>query len=161
CAGCAGGARAVVNSLMEFQVSAPLAENWGSSIDVLPGGTVDIRVRISYTGTESPIGLGSVMWQPTVSNWDNVGTNQDVMTPLFNDGVGGDYSTPPGAVDDQPGQYGRIHPFARTANPSSSRLMGHVNTNAGITYLRIAQAQITNWISGYTSTGGGAGVDSA
>lgn len=161
CAGLASSAQAIVNSLMEFQVSAPLAENWGSSIDVLPGGSVDIRVRISYTGTESPIGLGSVMWQPTVSNWDTVGTNRDAMTPLVNGGVGGDGSTPRGSVDDLPGQYGRILPFARTANPSSSRLMGHVNTNGGITYLRIAQAQITNWISGNSSTSGGAGVDSS
>jgi hypothetical protein len=161
CAGLASRAQAIVNSLMEFQVSAPLAENWGSSIDVLPGGSVDIRVRISYTGTASPIGLGSVVWQPTASNWDTLGANQDLMTPLINNGVGGDYTTPPGAVDDLPGQYGRVHPFARTANTSDRRLMGHVNINAGVTYLRIAQAQITNWISGNSSTSGGAGVDSS
>jgi hypothetical protein len=142
-------------TVLEYQVSRALAEDWHSSIEAKAGDAIDIRVRVSYTGTASPLGLGQVIFQPTVSNW----LTTDAMAPLVNNGVGSQTTTPIGAVVDAPGQYGRVIPFGAPATTATSFYKGHVNTAPdGIRYLRVAQAQVTSWFGGTGNTTGGSGV---
>jgi hypothetical protein len=76
-----------------------------------------------------------------------------------NGGVGGQVTTPIGAVADLPGQYGRVIPNAAYGIPSTSFLKGHVNQISGVSYLRIAQAHATSWFGGTGNTTGGGGVN--
>ncbi len=123
---------------------------------------VEVLVRVTYTGTASPLGLASLVFQPVVSNW----TGADVLYPFANGGAGSNQSTPLGVVPDAPGQYGRISPFGRTALSTATAIIGHVHGNgsggapAG-SWLRIAQRQATSWIGGTGNTTGGAGVNIA
>jgi hypothetical protein len=139
-------------TLFQFQVSPAGQETWSSSLNVLPGAAVDFRVRVSYIGdTFSPIGLGgAATFQPLVSNW----TTGDVLAPFAN--IGG--NTNGGAVPDAPGQYGRVLPWAKIATSSTDFLRGHINTNGGTTYLRIAKNQVTSWLGGSGNTTGNSGV---
>jgi len=118
--------------------------------------TVEILTTVSNTGTAT-IGLGSFQYQPTVSNWGSGGA-ADALVP-FTTTFGGNTTTPSGVVADAAGQYGRISPWGGTSSTSSQRLFGHVNTDAGTTYLRIAQAQVTSWIGGTGNSTGGSGVN--
>jgi hypothetical protein len=145
---------AVAATTLRLEVSRALQEDWHSSIQALSGDSVDIRVVLDHTGPPV-LGFGSLIFQPTVSNW----TASDVMAPLVNGGVGGQVTVPIGAVQDLPGQYGRIIPYAQYGFPASDHLMGHVNTHAGVTYLRIAQATITSWIGDPGNTSGGSGIN--
>jgi hypothetical protein len=121
--------------------------------------TVQVLVSVSTTNTAA-LGLGSMIFQPTVSNW----APTDSLVP-FTTAFGSNTSTPSGAVPDAPGQYGRITPFAAVANTSAQRLFGHVHINgsggapAGSNFLRIAQAQVTSWVGGAGNTSGGSGVN--
>jgi hypothetical protein len=141
---------------VEVQVSPALQETWGSSIIAAPGDSIDIRVRVSYTGTQAPLGLGEFIFQPTLSHWI---PTKDIMAPLVNNGLGGQHTTPIGAVADAPGQYGRVMPYAVVGMSATSFLRGHVNDAGGTTYLRIAQNQVTSWIGGAGNTTGGSGVN--
>jgi hypothetical protein len=151
---------------MSLQVSPALAETWSSSIAATPGQSIDIRVMVSYTGSASgvggaaPIGLSSVIFQPTVSNWQ-LGVGGDVLSPMV--AVGHNNSTPSGAVLDMPGQYGRIRPFATVGTTTNSALFGHVHAASAqtgdVSYLRIAQKQVTSWLGGIGNTSGGSGVN--
>src|SRR6185295_12508782 len=85
-------AGAVVNTSVVWQVSTDY-QNWSSSV-VAPTGLVYVRCLVSYTGTASPAGLASFVFQPTVSNWDA----SDVLSPFLNGGMGGG----PGADPDDP-----------------------------------------------------------
>jgi len=134
-------ADALADSRIDVQVSRGLAEDWHSSITASPGDRVDIRVVFSYNGTSSPLGLAACIFQPTLSNWRAGG---DTVQPLVNGGVGGQVTTPIGAVGDLPGQYGRVIPYAQVGMSSTTFLMGHVNMVAGVSYLRIAQSQVTS-----------------
>ena len=138
---------------MRVQVSRALQEDWQSSIQASTGDSIDVRVVIGYSGTDSPIGLSFACFQPTVSNW----LASDTMLPLVNGGLGGQVTVPVGAVQDLPGQYGRVIPYAQVAMTSSTFLRGHTNLVNGTNYLRIAQAQVTNWIGGLGNTSGGSG----
>lgn len=150
-------APALAQGLVEFEVSPALQETWSSSITALPGQQLDVRIKVSHIdmGEEPPIGLGSILLQPSFSNWDNTGPSRDTLLPFVNGG--GALSSPVGQVPDQPGLYGRITPFGdRTPGPNP--FIGHVNTVGSTTYLRIAQSHITSWIDGPGNTGGGGGV---
>jgi uncharacterized protein (TIGR03382 family) len=148
---------------ISFQVSPAGAENWSSSIpNATPGAMYDVRARVSYTGTAQPLGMASLFFQPTVSNWDNTGAGAtiDALGDFVN--VGGNITTPAGVVNDVPGAYGRIRPWGRTAILATAFLRGHVATNPAPgfdgTFLRIAQNQLTQWLGTAGNTSGGSGV---
>jgi len=148
----AASAATTVNMLVstngtDFSNSVNLSANTGLQ-------TVQVLVSVS-TDNAAALGLGSMIFQPTVSNW----TATDALVP-FTSAFGSNTSTPSGAVPDASGQYGRITPFAAVSNTSAQRLFGHVNNNvSGVNYLRIAQAQVTSWIGGTGNTSGGSGVN--
>jgi uncharacterized protein (TIGR03382 family) len=155
-AGLAALAHGQANVVLE--VSPAGAETWSSSIpNANPGQSIDVRVRMSYNGTQQPIGLASMYMQPTISNWRNTGL-QDVFGALVNGGQGSNTSTPSGAVPDAPGQYGRVSPFASRATNGFQALTGMVNSISGTTYLRVAQAYATDWIGQGLNISGDRGV---
>jgi len=164
----AGAALSEVNTRLEYQVSPALTESWSSHINAKPGDSVDIRVRVSYIGTQSPIGLGAVMYQPTVSNWDVDGAHQDQLTPFATGAGDGSPAVPSGVVPDAPGQYGRIQGFGRTANgpnslggPNVVQDRGLAQVHNGVSYLRIAKSNFTAWQAGAAGPTGAGGVDSS
>src|SRR5678815_397176 len=142
-AGVAGVAQpANAQGRLEWQVSPALQENWSSSINAVPGQSIDLRLRITYTGTGAAFGLGSVFFQPAISNWDTSGAGMDALLPFV---ATGGRTTPPGDVPDSPGVYGRISPYGWRF-PANGDYTGFHNTVSGVSYLRIAQATASNWI---------------
>lgn len=132
---------------------------WGSSVNALPGDRIEVRAVVSYTGTATVFGLGQTVFQPVVSGW----TGADALVtdgPNMQIGpIGGNLTTPPGYVNDAPGVYGRITPWAASATNTSTFLRGYIHTNPGTltgTFLRIARADVTNWIGVGATTGAGA-----
>jgi uncharacterized protein (TIGR03382 family) len=163
-AGMSVAANAVVNTSVVFQTSANGTDWFGGTHDYAAGTQVMARALVTYTGTGTPFGLASMVFQPTVSN----AAATDVMSPFINGGVGSNTSTPLGvlvggqATDTT--SFGRLSPWGRSATASSSAIRGffHTNPNSdGINYLRIAQAQTTSWIGGPGNTTGGSGVNIA
>jgi MYXO-CTERM domain-containing protein len=154
-AGLALLARGQANVVME--VSPAGAETWSNTIAANPGQSVDVRVRVGYSGTAQPLGLASMYFQPTISNWRNTGS-VDVFGPLVNGGQGSNTSTPIGAVPDASGQYGRIIPFASRATNAFQTLTGFVQAVSSVTYLRVAQQYATDWIGQGLNTDGDRGV---
>jgi uncharacterized protein (TIGR03382 family) len=162
-AGLSVAANAAVNSRVDVQVSLDGA-SWSNNVNILPGaGTQPVYVRtlVSYTGTAAPLGLASVGFQPTVSNW----TGADTLSPFINGGAGGNTTTPLGVLTGSQltdtTSFGRVSPFGRSALSSTSALKGFVHANpdgTGNTYLRIAQTQVTSWIGGTGNTSGNSGV---
>jgi len=141
-----------------LEVSPAGAETWSNSIpNAAAGQSIDVRVRMSYNGTQQPIGLASLYMQPTVSNWRNTGL-QDVFGALVNGGQGSNTSTPPGSVPNAPGQYGRVSPYASRATNSFQTLSGIVQSVSGTTYLRIAQQYATDPIGQGLNITGDRGV---
>jgi hypothetical protein len=162
-AGLSVAATAAVNSRVDLLVSTNGTDfSPNVSFNANSGmHNVEVLVRVSYTGTAAPVGLASLVIQPTVSNW----TASDTAAPIAN-AFGSNTTTPPGVVADAPGQYGRISPWGRTALASSQALTAFVHTGgsggapAG-TWLRIAQKQITSWFGGVGNTSAGSGVNLA
>lgn len=163
-AGMSVAANAVVNTSIVQQVSLN-GTTWGASVDVLVGGApttnVFFRTLVSYTGTASPVGLASFVYQPTMSN----ATATDTLLPFINGGVGSNTSTPLGVISGaqltDTTSFGRVSPWGRSATASSSAIRGFFHTNPNgdnINYIRIAQAQVTAWIGGTGNTTGGSGV---
>jgi len=137
--------------------------NFSSNVFLAPNSgkrTVEVLATVSYTGTGA-IGLNSLIIQPTLSNWRAT----DELLP-FAVPFGGNTTTPPAAVADAPGAYGRISPWAASSDVFSRRLFGHVHLSSGGvnqppagSHLRIAQAQVTSWYGGFGNTTGGSGVN--
>ncbi len=145
---------AMAQGRVDLEVSAAGAEVWGSSVNAVPGDSVDVRLRLTYTGTDQPLGLASIYAQPTISNWRNIGAT-DTMSPLVNGGHGSNTSTPIGAVADAANQFGRVLPYASRATNGVQTLTGFAQTFNGISYLRVAQANATDWVgTGFNATGG-------
>src|SRR5262249_46288709 len=137
---------------------------------------VYVRCRVSYTGAESPLGLGSLVFQPTVSRWAvsdalSAFVSGGPTSAAFPSGVpggGGNTTTPPGVITNEadPTQFGRVSPWGRyslTSNTSIDHsLTGfvHAGGDGGAPpgrWLRIAQHQVTSWIGGTGNTSGGSG----
>jgi uncharacterized protein (TIGR03382 family) len=165
-AGLSVAANAVVNTSMVMQVSLD-GTTWGSQVIVPVGAAapattnVFFRTLVSFTGTSTPAGLASFVYQPTMSN----ALASDAMLPFFNGGTGSNTSTPIGVIDGaqltDTTSFGRTNPWGRSALSSTSALHGFFHTNPngdGINYLRIAQLQVTSWIGGTGNTTGGSGV---
>jgi len=159
-AGMSVAANAVVNTNVTWQVSLD-GNTWGSSVNATAGQQVMARALVSYTGTAAPLGLASLVFQPTVSN----ALASDTISPFINGGAGGNTSTPIGVLTGSQltdtTSFGRVSPWGRSALAASSAIRGffHTNPNSdGINYLRIAQTQVTGWIGGTGNTTGGSGV---
>src|SRR5262245_38547504 len=163
-AGMSVAANAVVNTSIVFQTSADGTNWFGGSHDYTEGTQVMSRALVTYTGTGTPFGLASFVFQPTVSN----ALSTDSMSAFINGGVGSNTSTPLGVLVG--GQltdttsFGRVSPWGRSATASSSAIRGFFQNNPngdGINYIRIAQSQVTAWIGGPGNTSGGSGVNIA
>ena len=64
--------------------------SWTNTVNAAPGGRVEYRVVVSYTGaSSSPVGLGSIRYQPTFSNADNSGASVDTNVAFRNGGTSG------------------------------------------------------------------------
>jgi uncharacterized protein (TIGR03382 family) len=163
-AGMSVAANAVVNTSVVFQTSSD-GNNWfGGTHDYAPGTQVMSRALVTYTGTGTPFGLASFVFQPTVSN----ATALDTMSAFINGGVGSNTSTPPGVLiggqANDTTSFGRLSPWGRSATAASSAIRGFFHTNPngdGVNFLRIAQSQVTSWIGGAGNTTGGSGVNIA
>lgn len=163
-AGMSVAANAVVNTSVVFQTSSDGTNWFGGTHDYAPGTQVMSRALVTYTGTGTPFGLASFVFQPTVSN----ATALDTMSAFINGGVGSNTSSPSGVISggqlSDTTSFGRVSPWGRSATASSSAIRGFFHTNPnndGINYLRIAQAQVTSWIGGTGNTTGGSGVNIA
>ena len=153
----AQGALAEVNTRIVWQVSLDGSTWQGGEVWRLPGASYQVRAVVSYTGTASPMGLASFVFQPTIENWDYGYT----VSPFVNGGVGGNTTNPLGVVpQDGPG-FGRVSPWGRTALSTTNALVAHVTQQGHVPtpiWVRIAQRQATAWIGGAGNTSGGAGV---
>lgn len=141
---------------------------WASSLNALPGDRIEVRAMVSYVGTAPVIALGQITFQPTVSNWtagDNLLTNYELgqsgthFHPYGIGSSGGYLSTPPAGVPDAPGLYGRAMPFtaaAVTIAGNDFHYRGHTQNVGGVSYLRIARSDVTNWIGVGPSSGSAA-----
>jgi hypothetical protein len=98
-AGACGAASAEVNTRIDVLASTD-GVNFAHEIGAFPGATVQVLISVSYTGTGSPLGLASLVFQPTVQNF----TPTDTPLPFANGGAGSNTSTPPGVVPDGAGQ---------------------------------------------------------
>jgi len=159
-AGMSAAANAIVNTSITWQVSTDNT-NWSFDVDVPNNANtlVYVRGRVSYAGTAAPLGLASLIFQPTVSNWDNT----DALSAFVNGGQGSNTSSPTGVVTNQTDvtQFGRVSPWGRSSLGSTNFVRGFANTSVGQPaggWLRIAQAQVTAWIGGTGNTTGGSGV---
>lgn len=151
----------VANTLLKYEVSRD-GVNWSSTLNANPGDTIQVRALASYIGSASAPtagGLGQIVFQPVVSSWTGADTLITTAGTPGNNGVGpvgGTRSTPIGTVEDAPGQYGRITPFGANSTTTSTYLRGHVGTGTAAGLLRIARADVTNWIGVGATSGASA-----
>lgn len=153
-------------------------DGWTTNLVAMPGSRIEVRAIVGTTTVSGPVGLNEIIYQPVVSSWspaDDLLTNSDLGLSgpgYLPSGIGlhgSSTTTPPAYVPDQPGVYGRITPFAAVFTSTSSYIRGHTHTVGGVSYLRIAQNHITNWIGVGATSGtasannfnGGGGVNSA
>lgn len=147
-AGMAAAAQAQLGTtVLDLQVSAD-GQTWSDEVSVAPGATVLFRARVSLTGA-SALGFSGINFQPTLSNWDNVGAAPNIDQLLAFADVGSNSTTPAGSVDgsDAPGlaaPLGRIRPFGAPNVTTTNRMRGHLDS--GGTIMRVAQNGTTNAI---------------
>jgi hypothetical protein len=158
------GATAQLNEANATRLSVQVwdGNSWGSSYSWLPGGTVQWRVVVSYTGTNTSVfALGSVLYQPVFIGADNNANADGVDStgPWRNGGQQGNaipnsmLSAAEGASGSALASYGRVM-YGGTAmhNSSFNTLTTHrhggSSPQAGApqgSYLRIAGSSVTNW----------------
>jgi len=177
---CAAGATAQVNEPNAARLSMLVwnGSSWSSSASSIyvPGATVQWRVMLSYTGTNTNVfALGSVTYQPIFIGADNTNNlgGVDAIGPWRNGGQQGSAiaNSMLTAADGQNGNalpsYGRVV-FGGTAMQSSSFNTlttfrhGGDSPQAGAppgSYLRVAGSSVTNWPAP-TLDASGATVDS-
>lgn len=145
------------DTTIKYEVSSDGGSTWSSSVNALPGTAIQVRARVIYSGQTPVFGLSQIVFQPIVSNWADTlatsGAGAGQIGP-----VGGSRTTPLGTVDDASGAFGRITPFGANAVNTSTYVRGHVGTGANAGMLRIAQANITNWIGSGTGANNQTGV---
>jgi hypothetical protein len=148
-----------VETQLKYEVRIFNAGNntgWGSEVNANPGDQVEVRALVSYTGTNTVFGIGQITFQPVVSNWT---AGDALVTSGPNNQIGpmgSNITNPRGYVEDAPGVYGRINPFAASNYTTSTFLRGHVHNLTNGTFLRISRADVTNWIGVGASSGAGA-----
>lgn len=151
----------VVNTTIVWELSTDninyAEHNAAAPLVGIQGGMVYARAVVSYisgaNGTVIPLGLASLVFQPTVSNYRVT----DTLMPFVNNGMGSNTSDPLGVVTNNT-DFGRLRPFGRTSLASSNALFGHIQDSLGTTYLRISQRQNTSFIGGVGNTSGNSGV---
>ncbi|HLP83930.1 MAG TPA: hypothetical protein VK157_06230 [Phycisphaerales bacterium] len=160
----AAGAHAQINepNAAVLQVQAWNGSSWSSGLDPYPGMTIEWRVVLSYTGTNTSVfALGSVLYQPVFVNADNNpnADGVDVMGAWRNGGQQGN-AIPNSMLsmaegfDGRPlASYGRVTYGATamqdsTFNTLTTHRHGNGAPQAGApqgSYLRIAGSSVTNW----------------
>ncbi len=158
------GASAQLNEANAARLSVQVwnGSSWGSSYSWIPGGTVQWRVVVSYTGTNTSVfALGSVLYQPVFIGADNNANADGVDStgPWRNGGQQGNaipnsmLSAAEGSDGRPLASYGRVM-YGGTAmqNSSFNTLTTHRHgggaPQAGApqgSYLRIAGSSVTNW----------------
>lgn len=158
------GASAQLNEANAARLSVQVwdGNSWSSSLGAFPGLTVQWRVVLSYTGSNTAVSaLGSVLYQPIIVNADNVSNagGVDNMGPWRNGGQQGNaiagsmLSVAEGADGRALPSYGRVT-YGGTAMhaPSFNTLTtfrhGGDASQAGAPtgeYLRVAGSSVTNW----------------
>ncbi len=149
-AGLATPALAQITSIIQ-EASIDGGNTWNSSVNAMPGSTVQVRVRATLTGATS-LGLTGFTFQPLLSNWRaDLG---DVRVPFTFPGlsstIGPTYGLPLTEtsfngrhVADQPGNTGRIFPMgaAGMLPASASGLLTSFNDPGNV--LRFAGSKNT------------------
>lgn len=131
---------------------------WATSVVAQPGGRVEVRAVVSYTGPNTAVmGLGSLLYQPVFSNWDNEGASQDDLGAWRNGGVGGDgiansiLTASEGLSGAALATYGRVGFGAQRSQSSTfSTITNHRHTGGSSgapqgSLLRAAGAFATQW----------------
>lgn len=134
-------------TLLDFQVSAD-GQTWSNEVIVngQTPATVQIRASVSYLSagsTQRPLGLASINFQPTVTNWD---ASRDRVRPFA---AWGENLTG-GAVIDFAGPlvpFGRIIPFAMTGPDQSNPYAVHTQQYGGVSSMRLALRSAREWPS--------------
>ncbi|MFA6045488.1 MAG: hypothetical protein WC718_10925 [Phycisphaerales bacterium] len=149
------------DTTIKYEVSTD-GLNWSTSKDAQPGSTVQVRARVVWTGATQVFGLTQVTFQPVISGWtsdDSLITNPTTPGGLGVGPVGGARTVPIGTVPDAPGAYGRITPFGAFATNTSTFLRGHLGSGTASGLLRIARADVTNWVGVGPTSGGSAAAN--
>ncbi|HLP84383.1 MAG TPA: hypothetical protein VK157_08535 [Phycisphaerales bacterium] len=160
-AGCATVARSQIveprTTRLAFEVWN--GTSWGSSAAFTPGGRVEYRVTISYTGTQSVFGLAGGRYQPTFSGIDNDGPSRDANAPFRNGGVSSN-AIPGSVLSQAEGQsgaplatYGRVGFASQPMNAASLNTLtehrhGGSSPQADAppgSWLRLAGSSVANW----------------
>lgn len=167
-AGLAAAASAQNVAQLRYETSVNGGAWTAGANTALPGQRVEVRAVVSYIGAGTSSGLCQIVFQPTVSNWgggDVLRTNQVVglsgtgYAPTGVGPYGSAITTPQGQVEDASGQYGRVSPWgSANATSAATFLRGHTHTVNGVSYLRIAQNQVTNWFGAGATANNVSGV---
>lgn len=145
--------------------------SWSDSVTVDQTSSnrqVEVRAVLSYTGTRTDLlGLGELLYQPTLSNADNSGANTDGFGAWRNGGISGN-AVANSMLNEAEGNngaplasYGRVRFGGIASDPSTSNVLttfrhGGDAAQAGApagTWLRAAGSFAVNWPIAYTGTG--------
>jgi hypothetical protein len=143
--------------------------SWGSSAVVDQTSSnrqVEVRAVLSYTGTRTDLlGLGELLYQPTLSNADNEGVNTDSFGAWRNGGISGNavansmLSEAEGNNGATLASYGRVRFGGIATDPSTSNVITTFRHTAGSngapagSWLRAAGSFVGQWPIAYTGTG--------
>jgi hypothetical protein len=112
---------------------------WSSSVNVLPGSTVEWRARVQYVGARTDLnGMGEMWWQATFGGADNTGAGASADQVSVGQGVPSGNSVPGSMVSEADGAnggalgiYGRVLPFGLAATNAASSNVTTVFRHSG------------------------------
>lgn len=147
-----------VGATLRYEVALP-GGSWGSSAVISPGQRVEWRAVVSFTGTQAAVGLGSLLYQPVLSNVDNTGSGSGI------DALGAFRAPPSNVLSAFEGQttdplptYGRVvYGTGTNVDLLGHRHSGGSNGAPPGDFIRVALAAGTQW---YGPTGTGTPADS-
>lgn len=162
---CAGSVASAQESQLVNEVSSDGGNTWSTSASVLPGATVQVRVRCRLIYTGSVLGCAGVTFQPVLNGWASAAG--DVRNPFTFPGLGSlpgpDVGLPTSEtaydgrhVANAPANTGRIFPFGASGQGqvSSSGLITSFNDPGNV--LRFAGSRnttpTTNMVWGVASS---------
>jgi hypothetical protein len=134
---------------LEYQVAVD-GGPWGSLVAIQPGQRAEWRAVVTFTGTPSPVALGSIGYQPVLSNVDNTGAGDAVDSlGAFRGppGVGSVLSEAEGDNSSPLASYGRVNYRGSTGGLDAYR---HSNGSDGAPlgeYIRVASTGFPTWNS--------------
>lgn len=152
-------------AVVRFQVWDGAA--WTNSVNTVPGGRVEWRVVVSYTGTRTDLnGLGDMGYQPVIGNADNDGV-QDTIGAYLDGGLSGNAAgaggtpagllglTAAGLAEANSGAqltgYGRVRFGSTAANATSTSTLTSFRHTAGSngapagSFIRLAGQWVSSW----------------